>query len=409
MSSSAEYDVAIIGAGAAGIGAAKAAAKRGLKFVVLEASHRIGGRAYTEEILPGVPLDLGCHWMHSASLNPFVKIAEELGFAYSKAGFERSAFVDGKWNAASDVSEWGQFHDEQFGRVERAAAGADDCSVYDVTERDHRFSPDFDYIMSLHTSFDPDEVSVKDLCAYNDTDEDWPVRDGYGALIAKFGSDVPVQLNTAVTKVDWSGPYVTLETAKGTATAQKVVITVSTGILAAGDIAFTPELPDWKREAVAGLPLGCHNRIALGFDRDVFGADMPPGGIVRIGDDEPLSVRFRPDGFPFVVGVTGGRFGDWLERAGQQAAVDFLSEKVKAVCGSDILKHAVADKATAWRGDPWVRGAYSAAQPGQAHQRAKLAEPVDECLYFAGEATSSEFYSTAHGAYLSGLAAAEHV
>ena len=90
-----EYDVAIIGAGAAGLGAAKALARRGVSFVVLEASHRIGGRGYTEEILPGVPFDLGCHWLHSASINPFTATADELGFEYIRDWtFERDAFVE---------------------------------------------------------------------------------------------------------------------------------------------------------------------------------------------------------------------------------------------------------------------------------------------------------------------------
>ncbi len=107
-----------------------------------------------------------------------------------------------------------------------------------------------------------------------------------------------------------------------------------------------------------------------------------------------------------MVGLTGGRFADWLERAGVEASADLAKENLKRAFGADIVKHVVGHNVTAWRGDPWVRGAYSAALPGQAHQRARLAEPLDERLYFAGEAASTDFFSTTHGAHLTGIRAA---
>jgi len=409
MGTGGDVDIAIVGAGTAGLGAAKTLAERGISFVLLEAAHRIGGRAYTEEILPDVPFDLGCHWMHSASLNPFVAIADAHGATYTKEGFERGAFRDGAWVDKQELAAFSAFYEEQEERLERAAEAPEDVSVYEATEREHRFTGDYDYYMSLHTSFDPDQISVHDLCTYVDTGEDWPLRDGYGTLVSRWAADVPVSLNTAVTEIDWSGTGVQLETPKGTVTAKKVLITVSTGVLGAGDIRFTPGLPDWKLSAVEKLPLGCHNRIAVAFDRDPFGSDAPSGGLIRIGDSEPMSVRVKPFAFPYAVGVTGGRFGDWLERAGQEASVEFLCERLRAAFGSDITKHVVAEKATAWRGDPWVRGAYSSAQPGEAGQRDKLREPVDDRLWFAGEATSTKVFSTAHGAYLSGVEAANAI
>ncbi len=86
--------------------------------------------------------------------------------------------------------------------------------------------------------------------------------------------------------------------------------------------------------------------------------------------------------------------------------MDLAKENLERAFGTDIVKHVVRHNVTAWRGDPWVRGAYSAALPGQAHQRACLAEPLDERLYFAGEAASPDFFSTTHGAHLTGIRAA---
>ena len=69
------YQLLIIGAGAAGIGAAHAARNAGLDVLLVEASHRVGGRGLTEELAPGIPWDLGCHWLHSADINPLTKVA----------------------------------------------------------------------------------------------------------------------------------------------------------------------------------------------------------------------------------------------------------------------------------------------------------------------------------------------
>ncbi len=407
MSQFSDVDTVIIGAGAAGIGAARTLQAEGRSFALIEASHRIGGRGYTEEILPGVPFDLGCHWFHSASINPLVPFAKEYGISYTNEGYERNSFRDGKWSDNSDRDEWSQFYVAQDKALEAALDSDEDVSVYDVTEREHKYTSFYDYIMSLHTSFDPDQVSVRDLMNYNDTDENWPIREGYGTLLTRMGADLPVSLNSAVTEINWSGTPIVVKTVKGDIRAKKIIITVSTGILAAGDIKFVPELPDWKLEAIHKLPLGNHNRIALAFDRDVFDPDAVQGAMIDTPGTEPLSIRFKPFDYPYAVGVTGGRFGDWLESAGQAAAVDFMSEKMKAAFGSDITRHVCAHIVTAWRGDPWVKGAYSTALPGAAGQRSQLRQTLDERVLFAGEATSPDFYSTAHGAYLSGLAAAE--
>ncbi len=409
MTENQEYDVAIVGAGAAGLGAARALTQQGKSFVLFEASHRIGGRGYTEEVLPGVPFDLGCHWMHSASLNPMVKFADDFGVSYTKGRSSRAIHSNGKWSDDDDFADWDSFNERQQKLIEKSALSDTDCSTFDATEREHRWTPLYDYWSSVLASCDVDQISIADFMAYNDTGENWPLKGGYGTLLSHLGADFRVSLNCAVQTINWSDKGVKLDTTKGTVRAKRVLVTVSTGILAAGDISFVPELPDWKSEAVSGLPLGNHNRICLAYDRDVFGTDVPSGVTTDAIDDVPMAFDIRPFGFNYVVGLTGGRFADWLERAGQQASLDYAEKKLQALFGSDITKHVTAHIVTAWRSDPWTKGAYSCALPGQAHQRAELAKPIDEIIYFAGEATSPEFYSTAHGAFLSGIAAAEEM
>ncbi len=400
-------DVAVVGAGAAGLGAAGRLRDLGVSHVVLEAAHRIGGRAYTEEVAPGVFFDLGCHWMHSASLNPFVAKADAAGFHYSKDSFRPNLHLGDRPANDEEDRDCDAFFERSYAAIRRAAEAGRDLSVAEVTERDSPWTALFDYVISLLWSTDSDQVSAVDQTSYRDTQENWPLEGGYGNLIALLGKRLPIRLNAAADRIDWSGKQVRLATPQGEVRARRAIVTVSTGILGGGDIRFLPDLPDWKQEAIAALPIGNHNRICLLFDRNAFGETHPPNVTVMPSDGEPMAFRLRPFGHDYVVGLTGGRFADWLERAGVEASADLAKENLKKIYGSDIAKHVTRHVVTAWRGDPWIKGAYSAAKPGRAGQRAKLAEPLDERLFFAGEATSLDFFSTAHGAYLTGIRAAE--
>jgi len=400
-------DVAVVGAGAAGLGAGRRLKELGVSFALFEAAHRIGGRGYTEDIAPGVPFDLGCHWLHSASLNPFVAMADAAGFTYRRGTFDRTLRFATDWAQSTDDKDCDSFFQRSEAALRAAHAAGRDVAVAEVVERESPWTGLFDYWVSLNTSVDSDQASAVDLYNYRDTGEDWPLKNGYGRLIARLGEGLPIALNAAVTAIDHSGKEIRLTTPKGTVIAKAAIVTVSTGILGGGDIRFTPDLPDGKQRAVADLPLGCHNRIGLLFDHNVFGDDHPRGATVLSGQGEPMSFHIRPFGHNHVHGMTGGRFADWLERADVDASADLAKENLKKAFGSDITKHVVRHLVSAWRGDPWVKGAYSAARPGCAHQRARLAEAVDGRLFFAGEATSEEFFATAHGAYLTGIRAAE--
>lgn len=408
---SSDVDVVIVGAGAAGLGAARTVRDLGLTFELLEASHRIGGRAYTEPVGNGLAFDLGCHWLHSGSINPFTGIADRLGFSYATTVLGRNLHLGRGWASDAEQQALDLFIEDSQEAITTAAAAGEDRSIADVTPREHRWTGLYDYLVSLNHSVDSDQCSLLDAANYHDTEENWPLREGYGTLLARFGSDIPVRLNAAVRRLDWSGRAVAAETAKGTVRARAAILTVSTGVLGAGDIDFQPALPNWKLGAISHLPLGCHNWICLVLDGDPFGTDARPWTLIQSGaeDSEPMSFYLRPFGFDYVVGTTGGRFADWLERAGIQASTDFTLEKLKQVFGTGIAKRVTGTNVTAWRGDPWTRGAYSAALPGHHGARADLGKALEERLFFAGEACSSGFFATCHGAYLNGIETAQAV
>ncbi len=402
-----DYDIAIVGAGAAGLAAARTACGLGLRTVVLEAKDRVGGRAYTESASLGVPFDHGCRWLHSASRNPFVGIARSLGYAPFVEQRVRQVFLGDRRTNDAETAEWADFAQRNFKAIEKAGNAGFDVPASEVIERGGRWSALFDAWCAMMTAFNTDAVSTLDYARYVDTKENWVVPQGFGALIAEYGAGLPVTLRAPVSRVAWGGPRVTLETPHGTVEARAAILTVSTAVLAGGAIRFDPALPDWKQSAIEAVPMGAANKIAFAVRRDVFGD--PAGRFSIFSSDKADAMHFhvRPCGDPVVGAYVGGRVCDALEKDGPEAMKALALERLKAIFGADIEKEITGSVATGWRGDPAIGGGYSLARPGQAHRRADLATPLADRLFFAGEATHIDFYSTAHGAYFSGVAAAE--
>ena len=407
----ADFDIAIVGAGAAGLAAARTACDAGLRTLVLEAKDRVGGRAYTESASLGLPFDHGCRWMHSASRNPFVGIARALGYDPAPEQRIRYVFLDdapggGRWTTEAEARDWADFADRSFGAIEAVGKAGRDVAAAAAVERGARWSTLFAAWSAMMTSVDLDAYSTVDHCRYVDTKENWVVPEGFGALIAHYGAGLPVTLNAPVTRIAWGGPGVRLETPQGTVYARVAILTASTNVLASGRIRFDPVLPDWKAEAIAAVPIGNANKIAFSVRRDIFGGPAGRFSIFSSTGTDAMNFQLRPSGELVASGFVGGRAADALEKAGPAEAKALALEKLSAVFGTDFAKEVTGSCVTAWGSDPYILGGYSAAKPGQAHRRADLATPVADRLFFAGEATHMDFYSTAHGAYLSGVAAA---
>ncbi len=409
-----ETDVIIIGAGASGLSAAKELGRLGLSYTVVEGSHRIGGRAYSEEIAPGVWFDLGCSYLHQGETNPFVAIADELGFVLGKDRgdlFEDSNIRLHKNGAPLNSTEreaYTAYLAECVAAVTAAADRGEDVAIVDLVDIDSEFTAILMHNLADSCTRDIDEVSSVEFANFIGG-SDIPVLNGYGNLVAAWGSDVTVSLNTKVARIDWSGVGVSVETSRGTLRGRAVLCTVSTGILAAGEIEFVPALPDWKMEAVLGLPTGTENKICLHFDQDVFGSDGR--GFHNTWNDEGLAGGFEASvmGHNTAVAFVGGRFAIWLEKQGQQAGHDYAVDRVAEAFGNDIRKHVTRSIVTAWTTEPWTRGSYSCALPGQAYQREELARALDDRLFFAGEATTVNDAACCHGAYRSGIRAAQQI
>jgi monoamine oxidase len=407
MSLPSEVDVAIIGAGAAGLGAARALENSGLSAIVLEARDRVGGRGHTIEAAPGILFDLGCGWLHSADQNSFVQIAEQLNFAIDKS---RPPWREQGFDAAFPPKERADFIealDAFFERAEEAAQEGRDGPADSCLEPGNRWNPMIDAISTYINGAELDRVSILDLDAYEDTNINWRVRRGYGALMAAYGAPCRLALNTQVTLIDHSGKRVRIETSRGTLSADKVIVTVPTSLIADETIRFHPALPA-KVEAAHGLPLGLADKVMLALE----GADaLPQDGNLRGATMRTAmgSFHLRPFGHPCIEGFFGGRFARQMEDAGDGALAAQAIDEIVALLGSDFRRRLKPLAESRWAHDPFARGSYSHALPGHAGDRAILAAPVDGRIFFAGEATSPNFFTTAHGARDSGERAADEV
>jgi len=400
-------DVAIIGAGAAGLGAAHALKDSGLSFVVLEARDRAGGRGHTIMAAPGITFDLGCGWLHSANVNSFVKIAEELGFGIDKTLPPWRERAYGKAFPQEERADFIRSLDEVFQRMHDAAKTGRDAPADTCLEPGNRWNPMIDAISTYINGCELDQVSILDFDAYEDTNINWRVRRGYGTLMAAYGAALPLAFNCAVTLIDHSAKRVRIETSQGALTADKIIITVPTNLIADETIRFHPALPD-KVDAAAHLPLGLADKVMLALDD---AAALPSEGNLRAATmrTEMGTYHLRPFGQPCIEGFFGGRFARQLEDAGDGAIAAHSIDEIVSFLGNDYRRKLKPLKESRWAHDPFARGSYSHALPGHSGKRAVLAAPVDGRLFFAGEATSPNFFSTAHGAHDSGERAAREV
>src|SRR5450755_3454999 len=191
-------DVAIIGAGAAGLGAARALENSGLSVIVLEARDRAGGRGHTIMAAPDIAFDLGCGWLHSANQNSFVKIAEQLNFEIDKT---RPPWREQTLDAGFPPKERADFIeaiDEFYERAEQAAKCGRDGPASAVLEPGNRWNPMIDAISTYVNGCELDQVSILDMDAYEDSGINWRVRRGYGALMAAYAAPCRLALNTQV-------------------------------------------------------------------------------------------------------------------------------------------------------------------------------------------------------------------
>ena len=395
-------EVVILGAGVAGIAAARALQEAGRTCVVLEAKPRVGGRAFSCTTL-GAVFDHGATWLHQANENPLrAHIGAHIDHDTVRA---RHLHLGDRFATAEEFADYWRAH-TRFEDALAAAPLAPDRAVSEAGPPEGPWGATIAHW--LGSQINAAELSRISLEDYVKTDLDGPnllPREGVGGLVARLADGLPIRLSHPVTRLDWSGPGVAVEGPWGTLRARRAIVTVSTGVLASGALRFTPALPAEVMAAVQGLPMGLLTKFAFRLLRDV---GIAPFHTARRAVTEavphPMSWIFQPFGAPIVFGFVGGARAWDLLREGVVATEAAARADFAAMFGEGALGEAII---TRWGDDPCFLGSYTHARPGHHASRAVLATPLGEGrLAFAGEATHSRFAGTVAGAWLSGTAAA---
>ncbi|MDE0309743.1 MAG: NAD(P)/FAD-dependent oxidoreductase [Acidiferrobacterales bacterium] len=403
-------DVVIVGAGAAGISAAHALIAQGYEITVLEASSRIGGRVWTDQDTFCIPCDMGAHWLHYGSDNFYKHYGERNGFDIYRdnlnvALYDRGHAVD---NGTERIPEILRLMERA---IEKSAAAGMDVSLSDATKDvDHPLTSMAGYILGPWTmGKELDRLSVLDYVSMKDS-VDWFCREGFGTLVEHYGTGLPVALDTTVSTIDWSGKRLRVSTNKGELRSKAIIVTVSTGVLASGAIAFRPALAAEKQDSFDSISMGNYEHIWLEFSTPIAGLS-PDTYVLNLADrqDGTFGASANVSGSALTYFDVGGRLARDLSGLAEADRIDFALDRLRSVFGGEIDQLFVKGSASSWSTDPLTEGSYASARPGAFHLRDVLREPVADRIFFAGEACHQTMFASVAGAHLSGRETAQRV
>lgn len=402
-----DADIVVIGAGAAGIAAARRIVAAGRKVVVVEAASQAGGRCITDSASFDAPFDRGARWIHNPETNPMIRLGRAAGLEIMPAPSGQKIRI-GRRNARASETE------EFLAALVKANRAIDDASRrFDVSCASVMPKDLGDWAGTaefvLGPSFagkDLKDISVVDKVRAQDRNSAIACRQGLGTLIAKLAEQLPLSLSTPASRIEWGGREALVQTPAGKIITRAVIVTVSTNVLASGNIKFAPDLPKRTLDAAAKLGLGSYDHIALQMPGNPLGLARDDILIEQSNSTRTALLYANMGGSSLCSIDVGGSFGRDLSAQGEAAMVAFAIEWLIKLFGSDLAKAVNKSAATRWNAMPYVQGAMSVAAPGAQPSRKVLGEPVSN-VFFAGEATHETLWGTVDGAWESGERAAE--
>jgi monoamine oxidase len=401
-------DVIIVGAGVAGIAAARRLIAGGKRIVILEAANEIGGRCITDTTAFAVPYDRGAHWIYMADINPVARLAPAAGLALYPAPPGQRMRIGRRYAREGEMEDF-------LASIVRAntaiadAARKSDVACAQVLPKDlGDWRSTIEFVLGAHAcGKELSELSTADVARSAERDNSAFCRQGLGTLIAKLCPPGVTQLATAATRVVWGGSTVDVETSKGRFQARAVIVTASTNVLSAGKIKFAPDLPKRHLDAAARLKLGSQDRVALELAGNPLGLRADELVFEKTDGKETAAIFANVSGSNLCFVDIGGSFGRDLSGKGPEEMAQFAVSWLGNLYGSDIKSAVKRYHATRWNSEPWVLGATSAAAPGAQSSRKILMEPLGNRLFLAGEAAHETLWGTIGGAWESGERAAD--
>lgn len=415
----ADVDVIVIGAGIAGLAAARALADLDYEVLVLEATDRIGGRLRTDHSL-GAPFEIGAGWIHGPEDNPISDLASAVQattfvtdddsfqvFDAAGAPIEHATIVE-KYNELTDIY---QRIDEAFDgdqSLERAIKKIAPASLKDPILR---------WMHSAYTEFDTGGPIEALSAYYFDEDEafdgeDVVIAEGYDSILTPLAEGLDIRFNAVVTEVEYEKGDGALVTAGGKAYESSFVIcTLPLGVLQAGDVTFTPALPSATRKNIKRQAMGNVSKIAFKFDEAFWPTETQYFGLMSAQKGRWnywLNYRtFSQENI--LLGLSVGNYAGEIEAKGEEAMKADALKALGEMFGREIPEPRQT-LMTRWSKNPYARGAYTYSPVGiQPKNFTDLTKPIEDVILLAGEHTTFEYHATTHGAYLSGLAAAAKI
>jgi monoamine oxidase len=403
-----DADIVVIGAGAAGIAAARRIMAANRRVIVVEATGRAGGRCLTDTTTFDMPFDRGARWLHNPDTNPMVKLARSAGLNVSAAPLGQKIRVGRRNARAGETEEFLAALVRANRAIDDASRGRADVSCAAALPKDlGDWAATAEFVLGANaTGKDLKDVSAIDKAHAGDRTAAIGCRQGLGTLIAKLGADIPLALSTPANHIAWSGRDVTVETPSGKIAARAAIITVSSNVLAADNIRFTPDIPKRQLDAASRLGLGSYDRIALQLPGNPIGLGRDDVVIEQSNSTRTAVLFANVGGSSLCMIDVAGSFGRDLTAQGEAAMSAFAVEWLTKLFGSDAAAAVKKTSATRWNAAPFALGAMSVAAPGGQPSRKILTEPIG-CMFLAGEATHETLWGTVDGAWESGERAAD--
>lgn len=403
-----EFDCIVVGAGAAGIAAARKILAHKRSVLVIEAADHIGGRCVTDTKLFGVPFDRGAHWLHMPDINPVAKLARTAGLDIYEASGRQRLRISGRDARDNEIEDHFVARNKATRAIMQAGSGKKDVPAASALPKDlgdWRATIAFE-LGPYSCACDLDRVSAIDFASSEERDIDAFCRQGFGAALARLAKDLPVRLLTPVSRVSTGGQRVELTTPKGTISARTAIITASLGVLAAGRIRFDPPLPKSTQAALETLKLGSYDHIAIEMPGNPLGLGKDETIIAKAGSARTAAMLANIGGTDLSLLDVGGSFGAELAKGGEAVMTAYAREWIADQFGVQAREAISRAHATNWNADPLTLGAFSCAPPGGAAVRKDLETAVRGKLFFAGEAVHQKLWGTVGGAWESGERAA---
>jgi monoamine oxidase len=405
---SGSVDVAIVGAGTAGIAAARKVAAAGRRYVLIEATDHIGGRCITDMTTFGVPYDRGAHWLYLPDSNPLTKLAPNRGDIYP-APRSQKVRIGRRFAREGELEDFLSAQVRATRAIDEIARKVDAPAEQAMPADLGDWKPTVEFVLGPYNcAKDLTLVSSIDFAKATERKTAAFAKPGLGALLATLAQGLTVQLSTPATSIDTRGG-VSIATAKGTINARTAIVTVPTNVISSGGLKFTPDLEHHQFDAFGRMSLGSYDHIALELKGNPLGLDSDDLVFEKSNDNRTAALLANISGTPLCVIDVAGPFGRDLTAKGEAAMFAFATDWLVSLYGAEI-KNAIGRKhATRWNNEPYALGAWSAAVPGSQFARKQLLGPITYSgnVWYAGEAAHETLWGTVGGAWESGERAAD--